>query len=228
VLLGAGPAGFAAAYGRIEAGSALSLQTFDLTMNTLRRTSLSAGGTALAVVRGDARWWAAHQAQVERSAITLDRVADDGSLAAPIAVPAMGAAAATVRPGLSAAPSPGGLTFILSVRNELYLATARDDGRVGARRFLADASPVLGTLVPYGTGWAVVLYRSEGTGAGVWVMRLDCRGAVTEAPVLVAPGAASYPYGAALDATGRGLWIVVRRDLGGENYAFSMRRMLLP
>ncbi len=216
VNLGASSTGFAVTYRNFSSG-AITLYELDAGMRTLHTTPLVSGSWyVLAVTRVGAQWWVTRMAGTSPFTTVIDRVDDSGTLVGTITMPVIGAA----QPNLAVAPASSGMAFLEAVSGSVYYGLVRPDGTIGARRVLASGAVGGVALVAYAGGWVAVVDASP-----IQVLRLDCEGRVLEGPLAV-PGAGSL-MGAAVDATGRGLWILGARTVGSESFDVYATRVAL-
>jgi hypothetical protein len=221
IALGAKADGFAAAYAVRGATDypriGRKVQLFGASMAPVLTATLpTLDEDPNGVARVNGAWWTLWEQNSAPNTLAIDPVADDGTAGTRISLGSLGSMVSVVR----IVATPAGLWLGYGSNSHAYIALVAPDGTVGARRIM----DTLGSGFPIAYGSATVVLASDGT--KVWMLRLDCVGRQLEPPMIVATG--TNVWGGALDATGKGLWVVYQVDLGGHNSQFSAVRVTLP
>ena len=234
-VFAASDVGFAFAFGTHPAQE-LSLTRFDGQMTAIGATSLTdAGGSPLvgswrALAAVGTEWWAVRtRATGPPWPLTLERFDAGGVSLGATALPSIGAAALTASPQLDVVALDDALYGALAVGAEAYLVVMRADGAVGARRVHVGAGELRARLVALSDGaWAMLVWDIEAAQRTVALLRLGCDGTVLEGPREIARNSLVNLRGAALDATGQGLWLTESEQYSGNSHHVWTRRLALP
>jgi|GEM_PF-1721471 len=227
--LAASDEGFAVAFTDKDS-DALTLHRFDASMDEVGATSLTATGVWRALTAVGDAWWAVRATVGDPPySLAVERFDADGAELGSVAIPAIGVDAATASPRVDAVGYEGTLYAALGVGSELYLLVVREDGTVGARRLHQGLGDVRAELVALDGGeWAVVVLDVEDSRRTLTLLRVACDGTILEGPHQLAQNALVNLRGAALDATGQGLWLIESEKYSGNNHHVWARRLLLP